>query len=34
MDEDLGEDMIREMMWKEILHHHPEAAIASLEVSS
>lgn len=25
IDEDLGEDMIREMMWKEILHYHPEA---------
>ncbi|KAL7598553.1 mitogen-activated protein kinase homolog NTF3 [Lactuca sativa] len=24
IDEDLGEEMIREMMWKEMLHYHPE----------
>lgn len=34
IDEDLGENMIREMMWKEILHYHPEAATSSAEVSS
>lgn len=34
IDEDLGENMIREMMWKEILHYHPEAAMANLEVCS
>ncbi|GMH16192.1 hypothetical protein Nepgr_018033 [Nepenthes gracilis] len=32
IDEDLDEAMIREMMWKEILHYHPEAASADLEV--
>ncbi|GAU39835.1 hypothetical protein TSUD_68830 [Trifolium subterraneum] len=26
IDENLGEHMIREMMWNEILHYHPEAA--------
>ncbi|KAK7838242.1 mitogen-activated protein kinase homolog NTF3 [Quercus suber] len=34
MDEDLGENMIREMMWKEILHYHPEADTSNAEVSS
>lgn len=24
IDEDLGEDVIREMIWKEMLHYHPE----------
>ncbi|CAE5962605.1 unnamed protein product [Arabidopsis arenosa] len=25
-DEDLGAEMIRELMWKEMIHYHPEAA--------
>ncbi|XP_076911351.1 mitogen-activated protein kinase homolog NTF3-like [Bidens hawaiensis] len=29
IDEDFGEDVIREMMWQEILHYHPEAAASS-----
>ncbi|XP_065881894.1 mitogen-activated protein kinase homolog NTF3 [Euphorbia lathyris] len=29
IDEDLGEAMIREMMWTEILHYHPEAVTAN-----
>ncbi|KAK4585148.1 hypothetical protein RGQ29_022707 [Quercus rubra] len=28
IDENLGERMIREMMWNEMLHYHPEAAAA------
>ncbi|KAF3944803.1 hypothetical protein CMV_028758 [Castanea mollissima] len=28
IDESLGERMIREMMWNEMLHYHPEAAAA------
>ncbi|XP_028766017.1 mitogen-activated protein kinase homolog NTF3 [Neltuma alba] len=32
MEEDLGEEMIREMMWKEMLHYHPEAATANTVV--
>lgn len=29
IDEDWGEDMIREMMWKEMVHYHPEAVAAN-----
>ncbi|KAL9259739.1 Mitogen-activated protein kinase homolog NTF3-like protein [Drosera capensis] len=32
IDEDLDEVTIRELMWDEILHYHPEAACATLEV--
>ena len=28
IDENLGERMIREMMWNEMLHYHPGAASA------
>lgn len=31
IDEDLGEETIRDMMWTEILHYHPEAATAAME---
>ncbi|XP_057415362.1 mitogen-activated protein kinase homolog NTF3-like isoform X2 [Lotus japonicus] len=34
VDEDLGEKMIREMMWKEMLHYHPESAIENAELCS
>ncbi|KAG8377834.1 hypothetical protein BUALT_Bualt08G0074800 [Buddleja alternifolia] len=33
IDEDLGGDMIREMMWKEILHYHPESDATSMEIN-
>ncbi|GKA52760.1 mitogen-activated protein kinase homolog NTF3 [Tanacetum coccineum] len=29
IDEDWGEEMIREMMWKEMVHYHPEAVAAA-----
>lgn len=29
LDENLGEEMIRELMWNEMLHYHPEAAVAN-----
>lgn len=29
IDENLGEQVIRQMMWNEMLHYHPEAAFAS-----
>ncbi|KAL7155351.1 hypothetical protein ABFS83_03G069300 [Erythranthe nasuta] len=32
IDEDLGAEMIREMMWKEILHYHPEGSGIEFEV--
>jgi mitogen-activated protein kinase 1/3 len=28
IDENCGEQIIREMMWNEMLHYHPEAASA------
>ncbi|KAJ6708830.1 MITOGEN-ACTIVATED PROTEIN KINASE [Salix koriyanagi] len=34
IDEELGEEMIREMMWREMLHYHPEAAAVNGEVRS
>ncbi|XP_021831538.1 mitogen-activated protein kinase homolog NTF3 [Prunus avium] len=34
IDEDLGEETIREMMWKEMLHYHPEAAAGNAELFS
>lgn len=34
IEEDLGEEMIREMMWKEMVHYHPEAATANSAVCS
>lgn len=34
IDEDLDETMIRDMMWEEILHYHPEVATANMEVCS
>ncbi|KAG6408821.1 hypothetical protein SASPL_131846 [Salvia splendens] len=33
IDEDLEEGMIREMMWTEILHYHPEGAPATTEIA-
>ncbi|GJY30646.1 mitogen-activated protein kinase homolog NTF3 [Tanacetum coccineum] len=30
IDEELGEDMIREMMWKEMLHYHPEVLATAM----
>ncbi|KAK8619134.1 hypothetical protein V6N13_133101 [Hibiscus sabdariffa] len=30
IDENMGEPMIREMMWTEMLHYHPEAASANM----
>ncbi|XP_047327779.1 mitogen-activated protein kinase homolog NTF3-like [Impatiens glandulifera] len=33
IDEDLNEEMIREMMWREMVHYHPEAAMAKMEVN-
>ncbi|KAG6419683.1 hypothetical protein SASPL_116192 [Salvia splendens] len=33
IDEDLEEGMIREMMWEEILHYHPEPAPATSEIA-
>lgn len=32
IDEDLDEETIREMMWKEMLHYHPEAATINNEL--
>ncbi|PHT39491.1 Mitogen-activated protein kinase -like protein NTF3 [Capsicum baccatum] len=31
IDEDLGEETIRDMMWTEILHYHPEDTAAAME---
>lgn len=32
IDEDLDEDMIRETMWQEIMHYHPEAVNPNMDV--
>ncbi|XP_021907914.1 mitogen-activated protein kinase 7 [Carica papaya] len=32
IDENMGEQMIREMMWNEMLYYHPEAASANVSV--
>ncbi|KAE9600111.1 putative mitogen-activated protein kinase CMGC-MAPK family [Lupinus albus] len=34
IDEDLGEETIREMMWREMLHYHPESAMTNAELCS
>uniref|UniRef100_A0A1J3DJX7 mitogen-activated protein kinase n=1 Tax=Noccaea caerulescens TaxID=107243 RepID=A0A1J3DJX7_NOCCA len=32
VDEDLGEEMIREMMWNEMLHYHPQTSTLNTEL--
>jgi mitogen-activated protein kinase 1/3 len=34
IDEDLGEEVIRELMWKEMVHYHPESAMGNAELCS
>ncbi|XP_045805467.1 mitogen-activated protein kinase homolog NTF3-like [Trifolium pratense] len=34
INDDLGEEVIRELMWKEMVHYHPESVIANGELCS
>ncbi|KAF6163078.1 hypothetical protein GIB67_001406 [Kingdonia uniflora] len=31
IDDDLGEEMIREMMWEEMLHYHPQTSLENVQ---